>query len=637
MYLVAGKNVVTYDVDAKTATQKGNLSLVFAGATFDKSSEDGTPAEKPEKPAKNTRLLVQTDTYGDSMGEISVKEVSGHDYYYYNIDGKKVGQASYHRGVGEEKDKFSVTDVTKSIFDEDGNITNEDAYQWGWYDYDDYGWQKTKNCISYTYNEDGSLATKTEGLKYFTYAYNANGTLQKESEYTSTTATEPIHTITYYNYDENGNALSYVSDGQYDSFKYNADLIYDENGNKIEEVQYKEIWEDPEFSTQTPIQHEVWTYDNNILTKYEKNKYDGNITEYPEFKREYTPVDGNVNVMDVKEYEFYPEYDDGNVKTDNDEVVGKWYNSGLPSRQFYTDFTGMDEMTAMEIIDAEVDEKEINTVNLTFSLPAIAEAQENAKLVIYRDCQAIDTVSAMDVIDFETGMCRYTDKGLKNGTYSYFIQPLVAPMGGDLIDEDADTDAEYTGYYSTTPVEVTVNTELPTVTDLKLVGGEVKNTGTLINPQNTYYADLAWKNPEDLEKYGFIKNCIFFGDGATSQTSTTGETINVNVDTDTKVYVVTYYQYGKAKSETIDVKIKDIESLATGVGSVTVNDNVKVTFDGNTVSLGDNANVAVFTISGQKVYEQNTNRVDLGNFNAGTYIVTVEKNGHVNAYKYNVK
>ena len=105
---------------------------------------------------------------------------------------------------------------------------------------------------------------------------------------------------------------------------------------------------------------------------------------------------------------------------------------------------------------------------------------------------------------------------------------------------------------------------------------------------------------------------------------------------DEKAYVLTTYQLGKVKSESIDVKIKDIENLATGIETV-AEDGTKISFNGRNISLGNNANVTVFSLNGQKVLENtNVNNVSL-DMPAATYIITVEKNGKVSAYKYNVK
>lgn len=310
-------------------------------------------------------------------------------------------------------------------------------------------------------------------------------------------------------------------------------------------------------------------------------------------------------------------------------------------------------------LKAEVDAKAYNTVNLKFTMPQLAGMQDS-KYVIYRDCAPIDTLSFDDFVanaDPETGICTYQDKLLKNGTYDYFIQPLFTAYSDDMMAADIDEpgiddggvvgpeenpEAEWIGYYSTTPVQVTVYTELPAVTDLALTGGEIKTSGNIANLQKTYYAGLSWKNPENVEDYGFKKNSLYLGtEGQALAEVTKADSTNVSVELafeeDTEAYVVTSYALGYAVSDTIAVKIKDIEKAA-GVEGVTVDGAVKATFAGNTITLSDNATVSVFAANGQKVYEKNNvTSVSLNNLPAAAYIVCVEKNGNVNAYKYRVK
>ena len=264
-------------------------------------------------------------------------------------------------------------------------------------------------------------------------------------------------------------------------------------------------------------------------------------------------------------------------------------------------------------------------------------------MVIYRDCLPIDSVDLMDVYNEDYGMCTYQDKNLKNGTYTYFVQPIFSTSSEGPLSADGEGDErEWTGYFTTNPIEVSVHTDLPAVTDLKLEGGKVETTGSFPYVQKTYSANLSWKNPEDAEKYGFVKNSIYFTDAAVAELDTTDiaankATVGLYGD-DVKVYIVTKYQLGKAISDTIDVKIKDIENYATGVAAVSMDGAVKATFAANVLTLSQNANVAVFAADGKKVFAQNrVNSVDLGTLAPATYIVCVEKNGKVDAYKYHVK
>lgn len=652
IYYVAGKGVFAFDVTAGTVEKKGDLSSNIAGVTFGKSSADGVAAENipDDKPAAK-RFLVMKRIYGSAMGDVPDDVDSKRTYYYYNVDGKEVGYANYGRlytdlGIS---DNFNLVDIAKPVFDENGNIVAKNTYQWGPYDFLDYAFKKSTNCETYEYNEAGQLVSDTTSNYYHEYTYNEDGTLATLNTYNKFTK-KLSQSIRYVAYDKKGNVVSYVSDGNWDNQKYNADIEYDENGNKVEEYQYQ-IVDDPNMPgsiTNKSKQLETWKYVDNCLAEYQRFRYNDKGEEVPEFKTVYEPVvEGDYNDVYVRDSTYFA----------NDKN-SKWMGESTYSRYTYADFTDMEEATHIELT-AEVDAKAYNTVNLKFTMPQLAFMQDS-KYVIYRDCAPIDTLSFDDVMkiaDPETGLCTYQDKLIKNGTYDYFIQPLFTAYSDDMMVADLDEpgideggvvgpeenpEAEWIGYYSTTPVQVTVYTELPAVTDFALTGGEIETSGNVANMRKTYYAGLSWKNPENITEYGFKKNSVFLGtEGQALAEVTKADSTNVKVELafeeDTEAYVVTSYALGYAISDTITVKIKDIEAI-TGVEGVTVDGAVKATFANNAITLSDNANISVFAANGQKVYEKdNVTSISLNNLPAAAYIVCVEKNGNVNAYKYRVK
>lgn len=652
VYYAAGKSIYAFDVTAGTVEMKGNLNLNIAGITFDKSSADGVAAENipDDKPAAK-RFLVMKRIYGSAMGDVPDDVDSKRTYYYYNADGKEVGYANYGRlytdlGVSEN---FNLVDIAKPVFDENGNIVAKNTYQWGPYDFLDYTFKKTPNCETYEYNEAGQLVSDTTSVYYHEYTYNEDGTLATFNTYNKFTK-KLSQSIQYVAYDKKGNVISYVSDGNWDSQKYNADIEYDENGNKVEEYQYQVV-DDPNMQGSTKNkskQLESWKYVDNCLAEYQRFRFDDNGDAVPEFKTVYEPVvEGDYNDVYARDSSYF---DNGKNS--------KWMGESTYSRYTYVDFTDMEEATYMKLT-AEVDAKAYNTVNLQFSMPQLGGVQD-CKFVIYRDCTPIDTLSFDDFVenaDPETGICTYQDKLLKNGTYDYFIQPLFTAYSDDMMAADVDEpgiddggvvspeenpEAQWIGYYSTTPVQVTVYTELPSVTELTMTGGKIETSGNIANLQKTYFADFSWKNPDNIADYGFKKNSVYLGKeeqalAEVTKADSTNVSVELAFEEDTEAYVVTSYALGYAVSDTITVKIKDIEKAA-GVEGVTVDGAVKATFAGNTITLSDNATVSVFAANGQKVYEENNvTSVSLNNLPAAAYIVCVEKNGNVNAYKYRVK
>lgn len=571
-----------------------------------------------QKVETQNRFLVKAVTLGSQMGDMPENLDSKRVYYYYNTDGKLVGCSTYGRNYtdGGYSDTFSLTDIEKIIFDVNGNMTNKDFYQYGDYDDGDYSFHKTQNCESYTYDAKGRLATDTTSMRINEYTYNDDGTLLKVTSYNKRTK-KLAQEITY-TY-ENGQATHYSSTGQY--YEFEADLKYDADGNKIEEYQYAKSGENVK-----PRQRETWTYTDGALTLYMKYRYDSKGAEVADSKKEYVPVENNMNVMDVSDYTY-------------NSVKDTWNKWGLTVRQTYRDFSGMKEATQTMLLSATPDKKLKNTINLQFTAPK-AGLVHGCKFVVYRDCVALDTLDLVDVMDPATKQCSYQDKELKSDTYTYFVQPLFALTNGEI--SDATADSEWVGYYTSTPMDVNVAlaTELPAVTDLKLVGGEVKRIGSIMSQLIEYYADLEWKNPANLEELGFVRNDVAFVGMGLSDTKLEGaaESARVQImDDEMQVYVITTYKYGKAYSDAITVTVKDIEKY-NGVESITADGVVKATFAGNTVQLSDAANVSVYSAAGAKVYaKQNTCSVALGQLPAATYIVCVEKDGKSSFYKYGVK
>uniref|UniRef100_UPI00402873F5 hypothetical protein n=1 Tax=Prevotella sp. TaxID=59823 RepID=UPI00402873F5 len=594
--------------------EKRLLYLVAAMALM-LGSAAPTFAQKVET---QNRFLVKAVTLGSQMGDMPEDLDSKRVYYYYNTDGKLVGSSTYGRNYtdGGYSDTFSLTDIEKIVFDVNGNMTNKDFYQYGDYDDGDNAFHKTQNCESYTYDAQGRLATDTTSMRINEYTYNDDGTLLKVTSYNKRTK-KLVQEITY-TY-ENGQATHYSSTGQY--YEFEADLKYDADGNKIEEYQYAKSGENVK-----PRQRETWTFTDGVLTLYMKYRYDSKGAEVADSKEVFVPVENNMNVMDVTDYTY-------------NSFKDTWNKMGLTVRQTYRDFSGMKEATQTMLLSATPDKKLKNTINLQFTAPK-AGLVHGCKFVVYRDCVALDTLNLADVMDPATKQCSYQDKELKSDTYTYFVQPLFALTNGEI--SDATAGSEWVGYYTSTPMDVNVAlaTELPAVTDLKLVGGEVKRIGSIMSQLIEYYADLEWKNPANLEELGFVRNDVAFVGMGLSDTKLEGaaESARVQImDDEMQVYVITTYKYGKAYSDAITVTVKDIEKY-NGVESVTADGVVKATFAGNTVQLSDAANVSVYSAAGAKVYaKQNTCSVALGQLPAATYIVCVEKDGKSSFYKYGVK
>lgn len=629
VYLVQDRNVASYDLNTKKVDLKGSLSKRMYGLTDVEGTEDGKPASEPDKPVvkKTARFQVQEYGYGDLMGYVPADLLTTVRRNFYNTKGQLVAYSDL--GYDSSAQDCVPRTFNAADFDANGNVSRLSKYQMGLNDFGDNMWQKQKTYEGYAYNEDGTLAADTISDRVKEYTYNEDGTLAKVTEYAGKSKTF-IQEISYLDYDNNGNPQRYVSDGAYDAYKYEGEYEYDEAGNKIADIRYT-VSVDPDMPTEktyVPQQIERWTYTDGVLSLYTLSTYDAEGNEVPSRKTKYDLVDGNPDVVQV---------------TDSVSWGSEWKKGDNPVRYFYADYTDMAESTAMTLT-AEQDKELVNTVDLTFTVPSLGNLKQ-CKFVIFRDALPIDTVDANP--NPETGECKYQDKNVFNGTHYYFIQPIFADQvsegegGGILLSAGESTDSEWKGYYVTDPVSVTIESNLPAVTDFRLSGGKVE-AGDFLDPTKTYTAEFSWTNPEDaeLEKYGFKDNEIFVPGFRVADIEVEGKAETATKSPlyeDTEFYVVTKYNVGYAFSDTINVKLADIETI-TGVKNAVAADGVKVSFDGTTLSLGEPANVAVFTTSGQKVYAvRNASSVNLASLPAAAYVVSVEKNGKVSAYKYSVK
>lgn len=638
-YAFEGSTVVTIDLEAKTATVAGSLSADGTAATnvyaisYGKGTADGVHNNPPVKKKEQTRFLVKTEQFGDFQGFIPKDVVSVRNYYYYNTNGDQVGYVRYGRNANNREyfDTFEATNIQKSVFDDDENLIAKNEYQWGKYDKDLYCWKQSKSgSVNYTYDVKGNMATKETSYQLIEYTYNEDNTLAKEDTYlkNKVTGNQLLQSVSYSGYDKSGNPTHAVSTGTYDNYNYGVDFEYDADGNELSEYRYQTV-----DGAQKPLLLKTWKYENGILSEYVESNFDANGNEQPNIKDVYTPVDGNPNLI---KYENFC------------NVSGTWQDNGSKIYQYYADFSGKKDGSKVSLTVVK-DEELKNTADLIFDIPQLASFNP-CKIVIYRDCQAIDTVAISDVINMEIDKCVYQDKEVKNGTYSYFVQPLFAvnnggiPLSDDPFgDEGTTEEQEYEGYYSSSAVEVTFDIDLPVVTDLKLATG--RKTGGSIFEAAKYYAGLTWKNPSDMADYGFEKNTIYFTDkwnrlfaDDADITDASAESIEVEMDDDMQIQVATFYKYGRVFSDPISVTLKDIENGGTAGIETIDGGKATIAFNGKNISLSDNANVTVFSANGQQVYSgKNVSAVSLDSMPDGAYIICVEKDGKVNAYKYNAK
>ena len=248
----------------------------------------------------------------------------------------------------------------------------------------------------------------------------------------------------------------------------------------------------------------------------------------------------------------------------------------------------------------------------------------------------VDTIGIIDHLDYETYAVRYTDKDVYNGKHDYFVQPLIE----EGYDEAGNT--IYKGYNISAPSSIELNTVLPAATDLRLSSARSEKQGSGLTATTLYYGTISWTNPETLTDYGFISNDLMLGNAQLcEETSTTKDAsvtaIESSFDTDIEVYILTRYKYGKAQSEKLTVSLSDLKSIATGIHGAST-EALSFSISDHTLRLNGQAKVTIFSANGQQAATmQGAGIMSLDQLSNGTYVICVEHNGEVKAYKYQVK
>ena len=627
LYYIAGTEVNVFDLTAKTFSKVGEIGSEFGGATTTISSVDGVESEAPA--STSSRKLIRKTWYGDSMGTQPDTQDMTQELYFYNLDGKLERSSKFGRtyNANGTAGAYDLIRYTKNSFDSKGNITNETRMQYGPYDFGDMAF-KNSGETTYEYNADGKLVKNDDGSVIVEYVYDETGLLLKEIR-TNAYNGNWSQTLEYMDWIDLDKPTVFQSTGAWDSYNYIGIIEYNENGEKISETHYK-VTEDPDFGTpmQTPFEREEWIYEGTQLVEYTRYYADGQGNLIPSMRTTYTPVDGNPNKVKVVDETYFD---------------GKWSTqAGSLCIYEYADFTGMDEMVATELI-VEPDETTAGKVTIAFSVPPFAFNSQNPLATIYCDGKPVKNVNLLDIYDFDSGYCITDDVEVRNGEHEYFIQPLV-----DTYDEMGE-EVTWTGFNISPVVSVTMNANLPAVTDLKLTGARTETKTQNFTKITTQYATVSWQTPADFPADMFKSNDLIFkgfqiGDVVTEDANVTSLETEVSLDKtsspEVTLFILTRYTLGNVQSEPLTITFEDFNNTATAINETTLADaeGNAFSFAGNIFSVSDNADITVFSAGGQLVDSvKDASSISLGTQKSGTYIVTVKRGDNIKAYKVTLK
>lgn len=550
--------------------------------------------QKEEKPLLKKAVV----TYGDLMGgSVSDDTPTKAEVYYYDVEGKLLRMVDLSMKFGDEStfpDKnYKVGDWSPSAeiaydYNEKGQLVNTRKRQYSMYSGFDWCWGEYEETGAFSYDDQGRLLEDTTTNRVFHYEYDGDNVVQEiyansrdiiiyrkaYSNFVEGLTNCPQYAFAYspyglttndriyeYTYDENGNRTSCRS------YKYLAGTeVKDDEGNIIS------------AEKGTPDIEEIWTYDNNILVKYENNKWNTSKNTYqPKSRTEYTLTPMGTSIVS---YSY---------------SVGIWARSGSPRMEINIPFAGV----AASDLKVERVEEKVNTVRLTAKAPTGVSAATVWN--VYRNGMKIGQATA------NRADLTYEDELVPNGHWDYFIQ--------------AEDKHGAEGVSISNVAELDIYTELPAVTDMHVVSNGYTDV-------QDYEVVLGWTAPETdltIEGYHMFVDPKTSNpspvDGVTPFTETSYTYTAANDVNPNKTFIVeTVYNIGKVKSEALAVVLGGVSE---GIQAVEVGNLLWIS--GRTLFITGAYNaLEIYTSTGVKVGAYAGEKsISLSALSAGIYMVRV--------------
>lgn len=525
-------------------------------------------------------------TVGDAMGYFGDNDATKAEVSYYDASNKLVRKMIYGKLLGDDVsdpdpaygagDWIPMT-YTAYDYNDKGQLVHTRVRQYGVFSGYNKAWNEFEETGSFSYDEEGRIVEDTVTNRVYHYKYDGDNIVQ---ETYANSRDIIIHQKYFSNFVEGlVNCPQYAFSNSPGGVTVSSDRIYeysyDAKGHMITCRAYKydneTIVKDDEGNVVgaekgTPDYEEIWTYDNDILVKYEKNVWKSAKNAY----------EGKTRI----EYTLTPM---GTKAVTWTYSVGIWAKGGTPQVTWDVPFDGV---AASDLTVEEVP-GEVNTMKLTAKRPAGALA--TTVWNVFRNGCKIGRATTSGRTDIV-----YVDSLVPNGVWDYFIQAedTHAPVGVNV----------------SNVVEKTVYTELPPVTDIKVVRNgyndvqdyevlldwEAPVTDLTIKGYNMFVDVMEiTKNPSPLDLYPFVE---------TEYTYTAANDVNPN-----KTFIVeTVYNIGKVKSEAIAVVLG-----ADGIEDVTLADRLLLV-DNTLLVNGEYNTLEVYTAVGALVGTyRGVSRIDL--------------------------
>ena len=556
------------------------------------------------------KLLQQRAMIGDVMGEVENEETKRVDYYYNE---KNLLVREVNRGCltgddpntpeVEKKGDWSETAYTAYTYDKNDNLISVvkqerkvlSGYKVGWTAVDTlntYKYDDRNRCI-----ENHALT----GYKLNTYTWDDNDNLLKDVQM-NTYSNTVIYEEQYSNFVEGKKNLPQLAyrDGSYDSNKRVIEMAYDEAGHMVSRKTYKygdDVVRDADghvvsVSKGTPDLEETWTYDEEgDLSLYYKRKWK-NDAFVDANKTVYTKHDGYT----LEEPYTYSTYQ--NIWTLGMPYVNRYkeYYKGVVPGNF----------------KATVSKDKVNTVSFTADMPS--DKWDSPVYYVYRNGKQVGQAQ----ISPRRTTVSFTDEYVPNGTWDYYLEP--------------DTRTANVAMSIPTPITVTFNTELPSVTNV--------HVASATKDDDNYHLSLAWDAPElgelagkglQFVGYNYFANVVnenrlpapvnngYYIDEPAFDYSWT-----VLAAPQTKAMIEVVYNIGSVFTDNFSFDMNQL----TGIGEAhTADADGAFSVNGRTLTVdGNYQKLSVYAVSGALCSEHVAeSHINLSRLPQGVYVVKLQK------------
>lgn len=439
-----------------------------------------------------------------------------------NIMLRDADVTEYVETKGEE-----IPSLYKSyIYDDKGLLTEVKTRSYGINDIYAYGWADSKTETSYEYNADGKCVKMTDATYQVTYTWDGDNMVKESAIYmkkmgVGTSVGAWAYTNVYADFVEGTPNLPKTV-LKSDSWKqyYLIENTYDKKNQLITVSQYKAL------NVEKAEDGSITTYEKGDLYSQTTNTYDENGLQISS-ESGYWYQSGLV-----------PDKKTVRTQLANDTVAswGYMYSTLTKNWALATSLTKtvsgiQNPATSPEGLTVTAKSGETNTVIISAMKPTVTSA--DGKFMVYRNGMKIG-----EAVDNGTSLS-YEDKGVKNGTYDYFIKQEGEGNISSIVSYTFDT-------------QLSAPANLKIVTNGNNAAGDHEVVISWAAPQTNLpllgyyiYADVSSINTNPVP--------LNYEDGLLKTTNYKLTWSANALETEHKIYVEAVYSIGRAASAVVTV------------------------------------------------------------------------------------